>query len=102
MRCLLTSTELLETRRIEIDVLVVTNGLVGGLHLKFILSSCIWVHAFGCLVGRVEYLMVFSFGIMDVLLASRYLAGPVRRLQEGLLIWLSCYDGVIAAGDFSK
>jgi hypothetical protein len=78
MRCLPASTELLEARRIEIYVLVVTNGLIGGLHLELILGSCIWIHAFGCLVGRVEYLMVVSFGIMDMFHASRYLAGPIR------------------------
>jgi len=99
MRCLLTSTELLEARRIEIYVLVVTNGLIGGLHLELILSSCIWIHAFGCLVGRVEYLMVATFGIMNMFHTSRYLAGPVGRLQEGLLIWLGSYDGVVAARD---
>lgn len=69
--------------------------------MELILCSCIWIHAFGCLVGRVEYLMVVSFGIMNMFHASRYLAGPVGRLQEGLLIGLGSYDGVIAARDFS-
>ena len=97
MRCLLASTKLLEPRGIEIYVLVVTNGLIGGLHLELVLCSCIWIRTFGCLVSRVEYLMVASFSIMNMFHASRYLAGPVGRLQEGLLIWLGSYDGVVAA-----
>ena len=97
MRCLRASAEPLEPRRIEIYVLVVTNGLVGGLHLEHVLCSWIWIHAFDCLVSRVEYLMVASFSIMNMFHASRYLAGPVGRLQEGLLIWLGSYDGVVAA-----